>query len=104
MEEQKGFAPMGETESISDIKSRLPALHRKGANYVSYIEGLEKVRQRLDGFYNGNSMRFKRHKWDARRAKDAEYKTITNRLLMLIGGSMGCRRKKNQQGRDYDWP
>jgi hypothetical protein len=85
MEEQKRFVPMDETESISDIESNLSALREEGASYVSYIEELEKVKQRFDGFYNGNNMRFKRHKWDARRAKDSEYKTITNRLLTLVG-------------------
>jgi len=97
MEEQKGVVPMGETDSISDIESNLPPLRGEGASYVSFIEGLEKVEQRLDGFYNGNNMRFKRHKWDARRARDAEYKTITNRLLTLVGGSIGCRRKETNK-------
>ncbi|KAI7817522.1 hypothetical protein BC939DRAFT_496582 [Gamsiella multidivaricata] len=41
-----------------------------------------------------NNMHFKGHKWDARRARDAEYKSIINRLLKLVGGSIGYRRKE----------
>ena len=45
----------------------------------------------LDAFYNGSKC-FKKHKWDARRARDAEYRLITDRLLNLVGGSIGRKR------------
>ncbi|KAF9143837.1 hypothetical protein BGX20_007083, partial [Mortierella sp. AD010] len=37
-------------------------------------------------------MRFKKHQWDARKARDAEYRIITDRLLSMVGGSIGRQR------------
>ena len=95
MEEQREIVPPGETKSISDIESNLPPQCGAGASYVNYIEQLEQVQQRLDGFYNGDNMRFKKHKWDARRARDTKYITIANRLLSIVGGSIGRKRAED---------
>ncbi|KAG0350381.1 hypothetical protein BGX24_008152, partial [Mortierella sp. AD032] len=39
-------------------------------------------------------MRFKRHGWDAERAREAEFKVVANRLLGLVGGSIGAKREE----------
>ena len=55
------------------------------------------MQQQLDTLYNSNNNRFRRHKWDARRAKNSELIAITNMILKLVGGSIGCRRKEEQK-------
>ncbi|CAO3567070.1 unnamed protein product [Mortierella alpina] len=97
MEEQKGIVPSGATRSISNIESSLPPLRGQGASYTNFVEELQKVEQQLDDFYNGNNMRFKSHKWDATRASESEFKIITNRLLKLLGGSIGAQRKEDMK-------
>ncbi|KAF9968971.1 hypothetical protein BGZ75_003245, partial [Mortierella antarctica] len=37
-------------------------------------------------------MRYKRHGWDAQRAFEAEFAKITDRILHLVGGSIGAKR------------
>ncbi|KAG0248883.1 hypothetical protein BG011_009811 [Mortierella polycephala] len=49
------------------------------------------TKERLDEFYNSNH-RFKKHKWDAQRTKGDEFRLITDRLLKLVGGSIGHKR------------
>ncbi|KAF9997128.1 hypothetical protein BGZ80_006214, partial [Entomortierella chlamydospora] len=97
MEEQKSTTPLGALESVSDIETNLPPLRGEGTSYTGYVKELERVTQQLDDFYNGNNMRFKRHGWDARRARDAEFKVIANRLFKLVGGSIGCRRNEDNK-------
>ncbi|KAF8900064.1 hypothetical protein BGZ58_006898, partial [Dissophora ornata] len=92
-EGQKSIVTPSEPKSISDLECGLPALHGEGSSVVSYVKELEIVEERLDAFYNGNNMRYKRHKWDAMRARDAEYTAIANRLLKVIGGNIGQRRE-----------
>ncbi|KAF8933039.1 hypothetical protein BGZ47_011067 [Haplosporangium gracile] len=58
---------------------------------VEYLEELERVQDRLDDFYNGDHMRFKRRGWDASQAREEEFKTIANRLG-LVGGFIGAKR------------
>ncbi|KAF8916557.1 hypothetical protein BGZ58_005260, partial [Dissophora ornata] len=91
MQEQKSIVPGDGMRSISDIETGLPPLRGEGACLAEYVEQFEAVKGQLDAFYNGNK-RFKKHKWDARRARDAEYRLITDRLLNLVGGSIGRKR------------
>lgn len=93
MEDQKKIVPQGAQESIADIESELPPLRGKDANVDEYLEVLEQHHDRLDAFYNGEDMRFKRHGWDAKRARVEEFNIIANRLLGLVGGSIGAKRK-----------
>jgi uncharacterized membrane protein YsdA (DUF1294 family) len=58
---------------------------------VDYLQDLERVQERLNDFYNDDKMTFKRHRWDARRAREEEFRTIVNRLLSLVGGSIGAK-------------
>ncbi|KAI7817140.1 hypothetical protein BC939DRAFT_16560 [Gamsiella multidivaricata] len=83
MEEQKSIAPGDGIESINDIET----------SFASYVTELERVEEQLNEFYNSNN-RFKKHKWGARRARDAEYRLITDRLLKLVGGSFGRKREE----------
>ena len=97
MEEQKALVPLYATRSIADIESSMPPLRGEGASLLSYYQELESMQQQLDTFYNGNNNRFKKHKWDAQRAKNSELIAITNMILKLVGGSIGCRRKEEQK-------
>ncbi|KAI8596758.1 hypothetical protein EDD21DRAFT_238117 [Dissophora ornata] len=97
MEEQKALVPMDATRSIADIESSMPPLRGEGASLFSYYQELETMQQQLDAFYNGNNNRLKKHKWDAQRAKNSEFIAITNRILKLVGGSIGCRMKEEQK-------
>ncbi|KAI7829496.1 hypothetical protein BC939DRAFT_500321 [Gamsiella multidivaricata] len=83
-------------ESIGNIETKLPSLRGKGASFASYVTELERVEAQLNEFYNGSN-RFKRHKWDARRAKDAEYRLITDRLLKLVEGQIGRKREETNK-------
>ena len=97
MEGQKKIVPPGETTSISDIECGLPALRGENASVINYVTELAKVEERLERFYNGNDMIYKRHKWDAKRAKDREFLEIANSLLKVVGGNVGELRKDDNK-------
>lgn len=78
--------------SISDIESALPPLHGQGASFAAYVQHRTAHRQTLDEFYNGNNFRYKKHKWDAKRARQEEFRRIADSLLRMVGGSIGARR------------
>ncbi|KAG0355818.1 hypothetical protein BGZ54_000953 [Gamsiella multidivaricata] len=67
-------------ESIRSIKTKLSPLRGQGDSFTNHVVELEKVEELLQEFYNGN-IRFKMHKWDARRAGDTEYSLIAESLL-----------------------
>lgn len=92
MEEQKRIVPPGASESIEEIESELSSLRGEDSSVISYLKDLEQVRDQLDEFYNGNNMLFKKHKWDATRARTEEFRLIANRVLSLVGGSVGRKR------------
>jgi hypothetical protein len=85
------MVPSGVTESISDIESRLPPLRGDDANFTNYVSEVGNVKERLDGLYN-TDLSVKKHQWDARKALDAEFAIITNRLLHIVGGTTGRQR------------
>ncbi|KAG9323017.1 hypothetical protein KVV02_008085 [Mortierella alpina] len=97
MQEQKakdlGGAGVG---SISDIETALPPRRGENACFTDHIGRREQAKGHLDTFYNGNN-RFKKHKWDARRAKEEEYRVMTDRLLKLVGGSIGAQRDETNK-------
>ncbi|KAF8950831.1 hypothetical protein BGZ46_004327, partial [Entomortierella lignicola] len=68
LEGRKRVVAPGTERSISDIESSLPPLRGEGASAERYFE------------------EFTKRQWDAKKAREAEYRTITNRLLKMVGG------------------
>ncbi|KAG0245737.1 hypothetical protein BG011_002687, partial [Mortierella polycephala] len=83
------------SQSITRIETDLP--HRRGprASIKDYVDRLQDVGVHLDPFYD--NVVLKKHKWNARKARDEEYKLIANRLLQLVGGSMGAKREASNK-------
>ncbi|KAG0301577.1 hypothetical protein BGZ99_003391, partial [Dissophora globulifera] len=78
--------------TIQQIESTLPPLSGPEASVLDYTMHREKYQEALEKFYNGDNYRFKKHTWDARRAKQEEYSRVANELLKAVGGSIGTRR------------
>lgn len=89
LEQRKGKPTEG-GEFISHIESSLPHRHGPEASIRGYITREKEVEHDLGQFY-GNVV-LKKHKWNARKARMEEYRLIANRLLQLIGGTMGAKR------------
>ncbi|KAG0196666.1 hypothetical protein BGX28_009893, partial [Mortierella sp. GBA30] len=70
MEEQKAIVPQGADQSIADVESSLPVACGEGASFTRFVEEFKKAEQRLDTFYDSKGNTFKKHKWDAQRARD----------------------------------
>lgn len=96
MEEKKKVIPEGEEESVSDIKSRLPPLRGPGASVMLYVKELKQAEQRLKAFYSGNKHQFQKHHWDMQRAQQADYQAVVERLLGIVGGSLGRKVENNK--------
>ncbi|KAF9104945.1 hypothetical protein BGX27_009866 [Mortierella sp. AM989] len=99
LEDRKKTIPPNAPEgyvSISDIESSLPPLRGEFASFNRHTTELEGLRDRLDDFYNSKNL-VARHQWDAKRARDHEYRLIANRLLKMIGGSIGRKRGKRNK-------
>jgi hypothetical protein len=91
LEHRKGQASEGK-ESIAKIEADLPPLCGPGASIKAYTERLQgKEGRQLEEFY-GNVV-LKKHKWNAQKARAEEYRIIANRLLQLVGGSLGAKRE-----------
>jgi len=88
--EQRKSVPLDDSRSISSIESNLPHLRGSAASIADYVDKLQDVETHLDSFY-GNVV-LKKHKWNAGKARDEEYKQIASRLLKQVGGSLGARR------------
>ncbi|KAG9066448.1 hypothetical protein KI688_001674 [Linnemannia hyalina] len=89
LESEKKATQEGEQETIEDIETRLPPLEGQGASVVDYVAELKEVENRLLEFYGGRDQQYKRHKWDMERARHYEYQLIADRLLGIVGGSIG---------------
>ncbi|GJJ77517.1 putative transposase [Entomortierella parvispora] len=92
---EKGVVTEAEPSSISDIESNLPPLRGSQSSVEEYVRKIKEVEERLSTFYNGRNRRFKRHTWDMKRAKHAEYQAIAERLLRIVGGTTGRHRDPN---------
>jgi hypothetical protein len=92
MQESKAFIPPGLDDSITDIESRLPPVRGSDANVMDYLQDPERVQERLDDYSNGDKTTFKHHRWDARQAREEEFRTIANRPLGPVGGRIGAKR------------
>lgn len=75
LEHRKGRALEGQA-SIAEIESKLPALRGSEVSIKKFVIDLEKNKVQLKGFY-GNVV-LKKHKWNAQKAKDEEYRIIAN--------------------------
>ncbi|KAK5828979.1 hypothetical protein F5H01DRAFT_12584 [Linnemannia elongata] len=96
LESEKGVTPEGEEESVAELESRLPPLRGQSGSVMNYVEELELVETRLKKFYAGDDNRYKKHAWDLERAKQAEYQALAERLLNVVGGSLGRRVEDNE--------
>ncbi|KAG0197548.1 hypothetical protein BGX33_000520, partial [Mortierella sp. NVP41] len=90
LERRKEQGRVGE-ESISHIETSLPYRHGPEASIRDYTARVKEVEDDLDSFYG--SVVLKKHKWNARKARTEEYRLIANRLLQLVGGSLGAKRE-----------
>ncbi|KAF9378215.1 hypothetical protein CPB97_009713 [Podila verticillata] len=77
--------------SINAIESSMPALCGEHADGPAYFAYQQTHHDPLDSFYNGDEYRFKRHVWDAKKAKEEEYVRVANSLLHALGGSIGAK-------------
>ncbi|KAF9080153.1 hypothetical protein BGX23_002572, partial [Mortierella sp. AD031] len=82
-------------ESISHFETSLPRRHGPEASIRDYTARVKEVKDDLDSFYG--SVVLKKHKWNARKARTEEYRLIANRLLQLVGGSLGAKRQANDK-------
>ncbi|KAF9918725.1 hypothetical protein FBU30_011288 [Linnemannia zychae] len=95
---EKGTASQGDLrggESINQIETSLPARIGSNASIAEYIAAEQKVKDQLSDFYG--SVVLKKYLWNARKARDEEYRLIANRLLEMVGGSLGARRKQSNK-------
>ncbi|KAF9398797.1 hypothetical protein BGZ94_005896, partial [Podila epigama] len=75
--------PANRTLSIKDVETHLAALRGGRADINEHLRMLEIYHDDLDRFYNGDHHLFKKHKWDAKRAREEEYRRITDSLLRM---------------------
>lgn len=106
LEELKQAKGENGSESITEMESRLPPVRGLGASITNYKKALQSqkngphhekessgtVEAQLLQLYNGRHHRYKKHGWDMRRAKKAEFQAIAARLLAIVGGNIGERR------------
>ncbi|KAG0325776.1 hypothetical protein BGZ99_000153 [Dissophora globulifera] len=55
LEDQKQTIPLGTTESIGEIESKLPSATGADADFTEHIAQLEDAKEGLDVFYNMNN-------------------------------------------------
>ena len=95
LETEKKAIPENEEESIHSIESRLPPLRGSASSVVGYVRELQHVEGRLKAFYAGDDHGFQRRQWDHARARQMEYQAMAERLLSIMGGSLGRRLEDN---------
>lgn len=96
LESGKQNTTIGTGRTISEVESSLFLLRDDGASIRLHIEGRDMVEGDLDAFYMYNQSSFWKHKWDARRARQDEFSRVTNSLLQMVGGSIGEKRREDQ--------
>jgi len=79
------------SQSISDIESSLPPLCGNEGSIQEYVRRLQEVEEHLESFYNSSNV-IKKHRWNARRARNEEFRRIADSLLRMVGGSVGRKR------------
>ncbi|KAG0195037.1 hypothetical protein BGX33_004434, partial [Mortierella sp. NVP41] len=93
--QKKKDEPISENESIASIEFDLPPRRGPDASIKDYTEKLKEVGTQLDAFYNNTIL--KKNLWNARRARDEEFKLVATRLLGIVGGPPGAKRKDDQK-------
>ncbi|KAG9071218.1 hypothetical protein KI688_008763 [Linnemannia hyalina] len=78
LEQRKGRAVEG-TESIAHKETNLPPLRGPEASITEHVKRPRVVESDL-------------HQWDAKRARDQEFKLVGKRHLELVGGTPGAKR------------
>ncbi|KAG0303018.1 hypothetical protein BGZ98_007060, partial [Dissophora globulifera] len=81
------------TFALVQLSSLLPT--SPASSIKDYVDRLQDVGTQLDSFYD--NVVVKKHKWNARKARDEEYRQIANSLLKLVGGSIGVKRDDNNK-------
>ncbi|KAG0347646.1 hypothetical protein BGZ54_004853, partial [Gamsiella multidivaricata] len=89
LDQRKKRAAEGET-SIAHVESNLPPLRGPDSSITKFVKESKDKESDLDTFYN--SVVLKKHNWDARRARDQEFKLVAKRLLEMVGGTPGAKR------------
>ncbi|KAF9083795.1 hypothetical protein BGX29_002902 [Mortierella sp. GBA35] len=87
--------PVRDGVLISQIETDLPPLRGPAASISKYIEDEKKVEEDLQKFYN--NVVLKKHKWNSRKAQKKELRLIVKRLLQIVGGSPGAKRKDSNK-------
>ncbi|GJJ76480.1 putative transposase [Entomortierella parvispora] len=82
-------------ESIADILRRLPPLHGPQASFTKYMQEMEKVAEKLDAFYG--SQKYKKRHWDLKKAMEAEFAIMADRIMKSFGGSIGRRQRPDEK-------
>ena len=81
-------------DTIANIESNLPSFDADPEAREAYETAHWDA---LNGFYNGSGMKHLRHDWDAGRAHRAEFALLTDRLLSMVGGTIGKKRESNKK-------
>jgi len=92
MEKEKRKGGPNNSGSITEIENSLPPRRGEDSDFLKFVECLDQAAKRLNDFYNGNRHRFKRRGWDAKKAFEAEFALITDRILSIVGGSVSRKR------------
>ncbi len=95
--EQERADQPGGRNSINDIECELPPRRGVGASPSAHLKALEQNQDQLETFYNGKNHKYKKHKWDAQRARAQKYDRMADSLLRVVGGSIGQRREENNK-------
>ncbi|KAF9977791.1 Rad2 nuclease [Actinomortierella ambigua] len=90
-----GTSAVPEPSSIEKIESNLPPLTGRDGSIAAYLAYRDRHQHHLNTFYNDDNFVYKKHVWDAKRAKQEEYSKIANALLNAVGGSIGQRRAED---------
>ncbi|KAI7829671.1 hypothetical protein BC939DRAFT_441435 [Gamsiella multidivaricata] len=94
LEQRKRRSAEGQ-ESIAQMETNLPALHGPEASIANHVEQSKVKESDLETFYNNVAL--KKHLWDAKRARDREFKLVAERLLEMIGGTPGKKRDRDNK-------
>ncbi|KAF9162499.1 hypothetical protein BGX20_001699 [Mortierella sp. AD010] len=92
LENRKSRVVDGET--IANIESNLPSFEADSETREAYEATHWNA---LNGFYNDPGLKHLRHDWDAGRAHRAEFALLTDRLLSMVGGTIGKKRESNKK-------
>lgn len=90
--QSKEVVPEGSTLTIKEIESSLPALRGPTASLSQYVLAEQAHEEALVQYYDNDHNTFKRNAWDAEKAKNEEYNVLCDRLLGMVGGTIGQKR------------